>query len=789
MNLALFAASLLCAPLLLVAPVESLLVMVAVVCLWLTRGYSRLMLVAAAALLLVGCARAFHAIRASARDQYALQFPSPMECEGAVLVIGRARGHRDSQGTRFSSLVETGALRCTRREGTAVSYSFQPPLRMMLSCDAALHRGDRADVDASVALVYPWDNPGVIDRRVADAARGYVVSANARHVTITSASQSILSISDRARDAVRNHIWETYPTDVEPLVRALVIGETDLRAEDTDALKGAGLLHLLAVSGMHLVVVLGAIQRALLAVLIRVERIAGRVDVFRVASVVSGVLAFAYADFAGGSGSAWRAAWMSGMVACVSALERKPCAKRALAASVLAMVILDPLAVFDLSLVLSVLATLGLLSSVANSKENYLYKSIRTTAAATIPCAPVLAKMGGTLSLGALVANLVAVPLGEMITLPVCLVEPLCGTLPWLQMQLMTLGTGGLRAVMAIARGVSQIGILQLSVPTPSPMQVSVLIVGAILGFRSDASDRGVAVHASQRAIAARVLALTLCVALEWKMRAKARATGELSMIALDVGQGDATLIHFPDGQWGLIDAGGLVGPGVDVGERVIAPVLRSLRVRELAVVVLSHPHPDHFGGMKRGLTGVPVAQVWDTGQGEREAFGGEYAAWLASLRDARIPVLRPESLCGVRSLYGAEVSVLAPCPTSDESRTPNDNSFVIKIGYKSRSFLFVGDAERQEESLLLESDSRLRADVLKVGHHGSRTSSSTAFLAAVSPTVATISSGVRNRFGHPHPDTLKVLSGANVAVFRTDRSGAIRIATDGEELRVEVAR
>jgi competence protein ComEC len=279
-------------------------------------------------------------------------------------------------------------------------------------------------------------------------------------------------------------------------------------------------------------------------------------------------------------------------------------------------------------------------------------------------------------------------------------------------------------------------------------------------------------------------------IVIELKLKREASREGELTMIALDVGQGDATLVHFPDGKWGLIDAGGLIGPGVDVGARAIAPVLRELRIAELSLVVLSHPHPDHFGGFRAGLVGVPVREFWDTGQGEREEVSGDYARWISRMRQDRVPIAMPETLCGERPLHGATATVLMPCPSSDSTRPPNDNSFIIKLSYKQRRFLFVGDAEREEEGMALATHAQdLRADVLKVGHHGSRTSTSDAFLREVGPTIACISSGVRNRFGHPHAQTLETLQRRNVQVVRTDRSGAITIATDGTSLTVSAKR
>jgi competence protein ComEC len=129
---------------------------------------------------------------------------------------------------------------------------------------------------------------------------------------------------------------------------------------------------------------------------------------------------------------------------------------------------------------------------------------------------------------------------------------------------------------------------------------------------------------------------------------------------------------------------------------------------------------------------------------------------------------------------------VLAPCPDFTPNINANDNSLVVHIAYGQRAVLLTGDAEREQESHLVRSHgSELAADLLKVGHHGSRTSTSAALLEAVRPTVATISCGVRNRYGHPHPTVLSVLQAAHVSAYRLDRSGSVEWWTDGTAQRV----
>jgi competence protein ComEC len=154
------------------------------------------------------------------------------------------------------------------------------------------------------------------------------------------------------------------------------------------------------------------------------------------------------------------------------------------------------------------------------------------------------------------------------------------------------------------------------------------------------------------------------------------------------------------------------------------------------------------------------------------------------------VPILRPASFCGAREFGGVRLDVLAPCPATEPDRGPNDNSIVLRIAYGTRAVLFMGDAERDEEADLLRlPPERLRADVLKVGHHGSRTSSSPELLRAVAPSEAVISVGARNRFGHPHRPTLDALAAAGARVWRTDRDGAVVVRTDGRSLDVTVAR
>jgi competence protein ComEC len=651
----------------------------------------------------------------------------------------------------------------------------------------SIARGDDVDVVAQLAPPTRLWNDG--DPRPRETRQRSVRSGGIIDARVVAKGAGLLAAIDRARARARDRIDATFPADVGPMARALVLGESDLAPEDDVAMRTSGLSHLLAVSGMHLVIAVVTVVAGLRALLSRVERLVARADVGRIVAALGVPLAWVYAELAGDGGSTRRAAWMLTASFVARALGRRADAVRAFGWSLVAMAAFDALVSFDVSFVLSAAATAGLiafsrplaaLGTRLPARLEPVVRAVSTTIAATIPCAPILARFAPTLPLGGVLANLLAVPVGESIALPLCLAHALLAPWPAAERGCALAATGALRIVRVIARGFAGVTTLSAPVPPPTSWQLALIVLSFATVMFATRGRRGPLLTV----ICAGIL---LC---EIGARRAGRPVDLLRVTFLDVGQGDAALIDLPSGAAVLIDGGGLVGSPIDTGERVVAPVLRARRRDALALAVLTHPHPDHFSGLTTGLDGSTVGGLWDTGQGEREDVGGAYAALLSKLRARGVPVLRPAAFCGEHLLGGARLDVLAPCPESLLERDPNDNSIVVRFTYGSRSVLFVGDAERTEEADLLRlAPQRLRADVLKVGHHGSLTSSSPKFLAAVGATEAVISVGARNRFGHPGPGTLAALRSAGARVWRTDREGAITVTTDGRSLVVASAR
>jgi competence protein ComEC len=281
-------------------------------------------------------------------------------------------------------------------------------------------------------------------------------------------------------------------------------------------------------------------------------------------------------------------------------------------------------------------------------------------------------------------------------------------------------------------------------------------------------------------ACAAMIAAAVIAVA----PRAMQHPQNALLVEALDVGQGDALLVITPDGKTLLIDSGGFGGgprsslQEFDIGEEVVAPALWARGIRHLDVVALSHAHSDHMGGMSAVLRDFHPGELW-------VGSNPPAAAYEALLQQAAQLQVRVRSFhAGDAFAFGAaQVRVLAPLPNYRPGAEPaNNDSLVLRVAYGATSALFEGDAEAPVESAIaVEPD--VASTLLKVGHHGSKTSTHRDFLAKVRPQWAVISCGLHNHYGHPAPQTLDALESAHVRTARIDLLGATCFALDGNQV------
>ncbi len=265
---------------------------------------------------------------------------------------------------------------------------------------------------------------------------------------------------------------------------------------------------------------------------------------------------------------------------------------------------------------------------------------------------------------------------------------------------------------------------------------------------------------------------------------------GFLELTAIDVSQGDSLLLVFPDGETMLVDAGGFPGmermahkPHLDVGEDVVSPYLWSRRIHRLNYVALTHGHSDHMGGLAAILDNFRPQALW-TGA---EPVTSEWKTIEQHAAADHVPIMPLNRAAHRINIGGAQIRVLAPSVDYVAGPAPHNNdSLVLEVTFGHKIFLLTGDAERPVEDDMLASGELRSVTLLKVGHHGSRTSSSEEFLDQVNPRFALISDGYMNQFHHPHPDVLQRLTQHHTAIFRTDQRGLITFRTDGDKIEIQ---
>lgn len=596
----------------------------------------------------------------------------------------------------------------------------------------------------------------------ARSARGIALS-NA-HVRATRAPAPLRAW----RNAAARAIDRTFVEDA-PLVKALLVADwSGLSPAVKDRWAAAGLSHMLSISGLHIAIIAAAIE-----LLLELAGVARQ----RAAVVTIGVSVF-YVALIGAPLPAVRTVLMSTIVL-VSRIIQRPVARWGVLAVGAAHPIIDPFVVLDAGYQLSVVGVAALIAAGALAKRLHvralrapfgaLATALLASTMATIASAPIIAWIFGRVSIIGLLTNLVASPL-------IALAQPMI----FLGMVMAPAAPAArfiADAAHPLLAALDRVAAMGAAVPGATITVIPTIVTGAIACVLSGATI--VAAASDDWEAPAGIAALCAAV-LVW-MPSGALSRGEVELHMIDVGQGDAVALRTPHGHWILVDAGGAWSTG-DAGRSTVLPYL-ARRGGPLDLFILSHPHTDHVGGASSILRGLPPATYLDAG------FPGAAGAYRASLQTAReVGVRWARAHPGDQfHVDGITLDVLAP----DSAWTaglddPNLASVVVLARYGDVRMLFMGDAEREEEEwLLARHRDRLRADVLKVGHHGSRTSSTEPLLDAVQPRLALVSVGAGNSYHLPTPEIMDRLAARGALVLRTDRVGTIVARTDGRRVRI----
>ena len=644
--------------------------------------------------------------------------------------------------------------------------------------------GDRITAEGKIRRPHGYQNPGQIDTALLLRTQGITASLSAHRGSVSIESRDDISLWEqwmRRAAEIRTHYLEhmraVMPhTDAAAIFAMLFGGYEGIDPALLEAYTTTGIVHILSVSGSHISLIAAVI--AWIAVILRLPR------GLSAAAVLSAI--FFYVLLAGMVPPAVRSGIMGGAAFIGLVLGRERDAKYLLLLTGLLMLMVSPLLLFHISFQLSFLATAGLLflAPVLAGKVHRLPRLVSMafsiTIAAQLMVLPVLAWYFNQVSISALLANLIVVPIVELIIIMGLFAGIVTYLLPLLGGILFGADSVLLGISFELTRALAALPLSKVWLPSMGLFpSVCYYVVILILCAPSEMRRKILS-----RLLAYRHIVAVLCLAFlvgvcAWRMI----MPREMAVHFIDVGQGDCALVVTPHGHAMLFDTGGTRDSAFDIGARVDVPYLLHYGVREVDYIFLSHAHEDHAAGAGAILSRLPVKHVYTADEG-RHAY-----AMSMRLGDAN-PLLSKLSRAAAGDTFvldGVTVEVLyAPALDPLDNATGNEVSNVYRIRYGDASFLFTGDLIREHEQRMLAAGTDASATVLKIPHHGSHTSSSEEFIRAVHPMYAVYCVGAGNSFGHPHTDVVERYKQMQVKTLRTDEDGAIVFRTDGHHLFVE---
>ena len=718
---------------------------------------------------------------------------------GLVVEQPRLSGHR------YRARIQVHTLSAPSSEKVR---TVQGDLRLTWSVDeGGLQRGDQIRFAGRLRRIRSFSNPGGFDYARYMAFQGLLVSAYARRHTLTVLTpaeapgwwKNLLQYRlDRFADLVRSAGATSQRDAVTPLLETLLMGRRHgLTTEMRDPYNRSGVAHLLAISGLHLGAV-GAFSFVIFnALLSLVPSLRWRGWVGRTAAALAVAPVVGYALLAGLPVSTQRAAMMMAILMAAILIQRRSDSYNTLCLAAMVILFCHPPALFSISFQLSFGAVAAILYGLKCSGDWWrrgrpgpfgLRHRLRllalVSALAYVGTAPLVAHYFNLLSLVALPANLILVPWVSFLILPVGLIGlllSLCnlpGAVP-----LLIWCAHHLSAVDLMVNLLAGFDWAALDTITPSGFELLLLYTLLIL------------LPCAFRSLRAKVAIACLGVLLGgdiayWTYTRHYHP--HLRITAVDVGQGGSSLVELPGGKTLLIDGGGFSdNRSFDVGRRVLTPLLGRKKIRTIDLMILTHPNSDHLNGLLYLLRHFNVGQLWRNLDAPQTAGFAELCRRIAQ---EGIPSPSFEALPRHLRLGKTDLELLHPprfYARHQVRRRTNDNSLVLKLTHGEHSFLWPGDLGQRAERELIDRlpAAALAATVLYAPHHGSRSSSSSDWVAAVAPREVVFSVGWQNPYRFPHPEVAERYRRQGARLWRTDLDGAIRFISDGRTLRLDPTR
>lgn len=698
--------------------------------------------------------------------------------------------------------------------------------------DVPLEAGVGDAVEGRARLMRPQapKNPGEEDSRprLTRAGVTYVGSIERGALAVVVPARGFARAAERFRARYFAFVHEQLgDADRAALLAALAVGERGGISPDLqEAFNASGLAHVLSISGLHLAVAVAALAWLLWRLLALSDTIARHIAPRRLASIIAIPLTFAYVVLIGAPPSAVRAAIGMGLALGAVALGRRAEGYSTLGWCLAAVSLTDPQALGLVSTQLSFLGVLGLIHLLPRLRElvpiprpdadsgrlrrfgEAALQLALGSMAATISTAPVTALYFERTSLVAALANLVAWPASTLIVPAGAVAVGVFSIAPSFAGVFVQLAGVCGWFLVTFARWFGALPMAAVTTPPPSTLTLVAFygLVATLFQIK-----RGPA----RPMLAASALFAVLFLGAVWPTGVA--ADGTLRITFLSVGQGDGTFIRFPRGSTMVVDTGGEVAGRFDPGARIVAPFLRHQGVRHLERLVASHPHPDHIGGMPALFERFTIGELWHNGDGLLDGRPLSQLVALAEKSGTRLVDFQtpmPEACSGLPELNtaspvvasfavgdprcsgslpsvdidGVQVEILHPLGGPWGGSFPefgeNDNSLVLRLTHGQVRILLTGDIEREGEALLLARGWDLSADLMKAPHHGSRTSSTPAFVDAVAPGHVVLCIGENNQFNFPAPEVVARYERAGTRIHRTDLR-SVTFVSDGKTIDV----
>ena len=556
------------------------------------------------------------------------------------------------------------------------------------------------------------------------------------------------------------------------LEQGILLGDTsDIESDIKDDFRECNLSHMLAVSGAHLSYLVLGINTVLSKKSFGIRR----------RKILSIIFILIFMVIVNMSPSVVRAGISTIIAIFATLIYRKQDTYTTISIALLLTLLNNPFAIFDVGLQLSYLATLSIIvfyskftqKQFNNKVKKYLYESAMLTFSANILILPITIYEFNTIPINSIMSNLLAGPLLGiciilgMFTVIISIILFPVSKLIAFPLQII------LKILIKIIELISKIPFGNYTVKTPWFIVVFLTyVIIATLIY-------------NKKKITKILTMITLIIFIAMQVFAFVNIEGKLKIYFIDVGQGDSMLVKTIKGKNILIDGGGSKDPDYDIGEKILVPYLLDRRIKTLDYVIISHFDEDHATGVAQILGKIDVSSIILTRQLEENDI---YRHILSIAKEKKIKLIYVKE-GDVLKIGGIKISIIHPENKLMINNPMNNNSIVCKVEYNSFSMLLTGDIEMEAEELILRKNINLKADVLKVAHHGSKTSTTGEFLKAINPKVALIGVGKNNNFGHPSNEVIQRLKENGTRIYRTDENGEISITVNKKGRIIKIQR